>query len=209
MADEGNLTGKVAVVTGATGGIGSASAKRLAAAGATVVVGYNSKADEARQLASTLPGSGHRAIRMRLEETPTLEAMASEVKNAYGRADILINTAGFTRAIPHGDLASLTDDFIDAIFIANVRGPFAVIRALAPLLRAGGDGVIVNISSLAALSGSGSNIAYGGAKAALDTMSMSLARVLGAEVRVISVSPGGVDTDFVPGRTRAALEQQA
>jgi 3-oxoacyl-[acyl-carrier protein] reductase len=122
---------------------------------------------------------------------------------------VLVNAAGFTRMIPHSDLEALTDDLIDQIFAANVRGPFATIRAFAPLLRKSGDAVIVNISSVAAIVGTGSNIAYGGSKAALDTMALSLARVLGPEIRVLTVSPAAVDTAFVPGRTTAMVERVA
>jgi 3-oxoacyl-[acyl-carrier protein] reductase len=120
-----------------------------------------------------------------------------------------VNSAGFTRMVPHHDLEALDDDLIDAIFAANVRGPFATIRAFAPLMKKSGDAVIVNISSVAAISGSGSNIAYGGSKAALDTMALSLARVLGPEIRVLTVSPAAVDTAFVPGRTTAMVERVA
>jgi len=92
---------------------------------------------------------------------------------------------------------------------ANVRGPFATIRAFVPLLRATGDGVIVNISSGAAEHGTGSSIFYGASKAALTTMSMALARVLGPEIRVVIVAPGMVHTGFVPGRTEEMMAKAA
>src|SRR5919199_585606 len=211
-----SLAGKVAVVTGGSSGIGAATVRRLAAAGASVAVGYNTGADRAAALVGELAGrSGrHRAIRMPMEDSAALRAMAAEVERAYGRCDVLVNSAGFTRAIPHADLEALDDATIDAIFVANVRGPFATIRALAPLMKATGArtgkaAAIVNISSLAAFTGAGSNIAYRGSKAAVDTMSMSLARALGPEIRVVCVSPGVVDTGFVPGRDRAAVEKLA
>jgi 3-oxoacyl-[acyl-carrier protein] reductase len=149
-----------------------------------------------------------------MEDTAVLRRMADEVRSSYGRCDVLVNSAGFTRLVPHGDLEALDDATIDAIMVANVRGPFATIRALAPLLKASGAAsgeasVIVNVSSIAAFTGAGSNVAYGASKAALDTMSMSLARALGPEIRVVAVSPGMVDTGFVPGRSRAALEKAA
>jgi 3-oxoacyl-[acyl-carrier protein] reductase len=200
---------KVAVITGATGGIGSATANRLAAAGAQVIVGYNSNAAEADRVVAGLAGSGHRAMRIPMLETPVLREVAATVERTYGRCDVLVNSAGFTRMIPHHDLEALTDELIDAIMVANVRGPFATIRAFAPLMQRSGDAVIVNISSVAAVSGSGSNIAYGGSKAALDTMALSLARVLGPRIRVMTVSPAAVDTAFVPGRTTAMVERVA
>ncbi len=111
--------------------------------------------------------------------------------------------------VPHHDLEALDDDLIDAVLTANVRGPFATIRAFVPLLRASGDGVIVNISSGAAQSGTGSSIIYGASKAALNTMSMALARVLGPEIRVVVVAPGMVHTGFVPGRTEEMMAAAA
>jgi 3-oxoacyl-[acyl-carrier protein] reductase len=203
------LTGKVAVVTGGSGAIGSAIAYRLAEAGAKVVVGYNSRASRADTVVASLPGSGHRALRIPMLETPEIRQAAAAVEQAYGRCDVLVNSAGFTRMILHQDLEALDDDLIDAIFAANVRGPFATIRAFVPLMKRPGDAVIVNISSVAAIVGTGSNIAYGGAKAALDTMALSLARVLGPEIRVMTVSPAAVDTPFVPGRTTAMVEKVA
>jgi len=204
-----DMQGKVAVVTGASGGIGSATARRLAGAGSTVVVGYNNRLAEAEKVVADLPGSGHCAVHMPMEDTAALRSVAAMVERQYGRCDVLVNSAGFTRLIPHADLEALTDDLIDAIFVANVRGPFATIRAFAPLMQRSDEAVIVNISSGAAISGLGSNIAYGGSKAAIDTMTKSLARVLGPNIRVVSVSPGAVDTGFVPGRTTEMVERAA
>jgi 3-oxoacyl-[acyl-carrier protein] reductase len=204
-----DLKDKVAVITGASGAIGAAAARRLADSGAKIVVGYNSNPDKAAAVAASLPGSGHRSIRIPMLETPLIREAAAIVERDYGRCDVLVNSAGFTRMIPHADLEALTDDLIDAIFAANVRGPFATIRAFAPLMKKSGDAVIVNISSIAAIVGTGSNIAYGGSKAALDTMALSLARILGPEIRVLTVSPAAVDTAFVPGRTTAMVEKVA
>ena len=204
-----DLKDKVAVIAGASGAIGSASAQRMAQAGAKIVVGYNTRPEQADVVVKALPGSGHRAIRIPMLETPLIREAAALVEREYGRCDVLVNSAGFTRMIPHPDLEALTDELIDQIFAANVRGPFATIRAFAPLMKKSGDAVIVNISSVAAIVGTGSNIAYGGSKAALDTMALSLARVLGPEIRVLTVSPAAVDTAFVPGRTTAMVERVA
>jgi 3-oxoacyl-[acyl-carrier protein] reductase len=203
------LAGKVAVIAGGSNGIGAATARRLAAAGAIVAVGYNTGAERAAVLVASLPGAGHIALRMPMEDSDALRAAAAEVEAKLGRCDVLVNSAATTRAVPHADLEALDDDLIDRVLITNVRGPFATIRAFAPMLKRGGDSIIVNISSLAAISGSGSSIIYGASKAALDTMGMSLARVLGPEIRVISISPSAVATDFVPGRSRAVVEKQA
>jgi 3-oxoacyl-[acyl-carrier protein] reductase len=204
-----DLTGKIAVVTGASSGIGAASARLFAEAGARVVVGYNKGAERARAVVSGLAGEGHRATYLPLEDTARIREAAAETRESYGRADILVNSAGFTRMVAHHDLEGLDDALIDQVLTANVRGPFATIRAFAPLLRESGDGVIVNISSGAAQSGTGSSIIYGASKAALNTMSMALARVLAPEIRVVVVAPGMVHTGFVPGRTEEMMAKAA
>ena len=209
----GNLDGKVAVVTGASSGIGAASARLFAAAGARVVVGYNRGIDRANAVVGGLAGPRqagfHKAMHLPLEDTAQIKRVAAAVREEFGRADILVNSAGFTRMVAHSDLDALDDDLIDQVLTANVRGPFATIRAFVPLLRESGDGVIVNISSGAAQSGTGSSIIYGASKAALNTMSMALARVLGPEIRVVVVAPGMVHTGFVPGRTEEMMARAA
>ncbi|QCI69399.1 SDR family oxidoreductase [Phreatobacter stygius] len=203
------LEGRVAIVTGGSNGIGAATVRRLAAGGATVVVGYNSGQERAEALIGELPGAGHLALQIPMEDTSAIVAAAEAVATRFGRADMLVNSAGVTRAVPHADLDGLTDEVFDRILRTNVRGPFATIRAFAPLMKRGGDAIIVNISSLSAVTGLGSSIAYCASKAALDTMGLSLARVLGPEIRVIGVSPAAVATDFVPGRGREGVEKQA
>jgi 3-oxoacyl-[acyl-carrier protein] reductase len=204
-----DLKGKVAVVTGASNGIGAAAAKALAQAGGRVVVGYNRGADRAQRVMAGLPGSGHRIQQMVLEDSATLNKAADDVRAAYGRCDVLINSAGFTKPVPHPNLDALTDELMDSVLIANVRGPFATIRAFAPLMRETKDAVVLNVSSIAGFNGAGSSIAYAASKAALDTMTMSLGRALGPEIRFMAVSPGAVNTDFVAGRTEEHLKKQA
>jgi len=203
------LQGKVAVVTGASSGIGAATAQALAEHGATVVVGYNRGDARAQEVVGRLAGGGHRAQRMVLEDSATLRAAAQDVRAAYGRCDILVNSAGFTKPVPHADLEALDDALMDAVLIANVRGPFATIRAFAPLLRESGDGVVINVSSISGFTGSGSSVAYVASKAGLDTMTMALARALGPQIRLMCVSPGAVNTDFVAGRSYEALKKVA
>ena len=204
-----DLKGKVAVITGASSGIGAAVARRLAAAGAQVVVGYNGGADRAAALIEELAGTGHLALRIPMEDSAAIRKAAADVEARFGHAHILVNSAGVTAAVAHTDLEKLDDETFDRIMRVNVRGPFATIRAFAPLLKKGGDSIIVNISSVSAATGLGSSIAYCASKAAVDTMGLSLARALGPEIRVISVSPAAVATDFVPGRGRAGVEKQA
>ena len=203
------LKDKVAVVTGGSSGIGAATVRMLADEGASVVVCYNKGEDRARALIEQLPKGNHRAQQLAVEDSASVRRAADEIGKAYGRADILVNSAGFTRPVPHAQLDALDDALLDSILIANVRGPFSMIRAMVPLLRVGGDSVIVNVSSISAFTGSGSNIGYCASKAALDTMTLSLARVLGPAIRVLCVSPAAVATDFVAGRGRPQLEKIA
>ena len=207
--EQQSLKGKIAVITGGSNGIGAATARLLAAEGATVYVGYNKGLDRAETLIAGLPGSGHKPIHIVLEDSASIRAAAKAVGDAHGKADIVVNSAGFTKPVPHGDLDALSDELIDSLMVANVRGPFAMIRAFAPLLKASRDGVVINVSSISGFTGSGSSVAYCAAKGALDTMTKALGRALGPEIRVLCVSPGAVNTDFVAGRGPAQLEKIA
>jgi 3-oxoacyl-[acyl-carrier protein] reductase len=201
------LDGKIAFVTGGSNGIGAATVRLLADAGAQVIIGYNNGMERANALLAELPGKGHTIQQLTLEDSASVKQAADTIKTTHTKLDVLVNSAGFTKPIPHNDLDALDDAFLDKMLIANVRGPFSVIRELRPLLQAGGESVIVNLSSVSGFKGSGSSIAYVACKAAIDTMSLALARVLGPEIRVNCVSPGAVATDFVAGRDRAKLEK--
>ncbi|HKS50099.1 MAG TPA: SDR family oxidoreductase [Amycolatopsis sp.] len=203
------LAGKVAVVTGGSSGIGAAAACRLAAQGASVVVGFHRGTDRAADLVARLPGDGHRPVSMPVENSRRLEEVAQLVEREYGRCDVLINSAGATRKVAHADLEALNDELFDSLMRINVRGPFATVRAFAPLLAGTGDAVVINVSSISGSTASGSNVAYCAAKAALDNLTMSLGRALGPAIRVIGVAPAAVDTGFVPGRERQAVVAQA
>ena len=182
----------VAVVTGGSGSIGTAICERLAIDGYTVVVGAGSNLDRAKAIAQGLTGSGHTAMMLPVTDTAGMTAAAASVADQCGRVDLLVNCAGMTVPIAHDDLDGLTDEIIDSIFATNWRGPFAAVRAFRPLLELSAAPVIVNISSIAATTGQGSNVAYCASKAALDSMTRSLARALAPKMRVVSVSPGWV-----------------
>ncbi|WEK02312.1 MAG: SDR family NAD(P)-dependent oxidoreductase [Candidatus Sphingomonas phytovorans] len=205
------LDGRVAVIAGATGGIGAATARLMAEAGASILVGYHASEARASALVVSLPGGAarHGAIPMDLADSATLQAASDMCRERWGRCDILVNAAGHTNAIAHHDLDALDDETFDKIMVSNVRGPFACIRAFAPLMRATGDAAVVNISSISGFTGSGSNVAYCASKAALDNLALSLGRALGPEIRVVSISPAAVNTAFVPGRTADALQGAA
>jgi 3-oxoacyl-[acyl-carrier protein] reductase len=200
---------RVALVTGASGGIGRATAARLAALGTTVVVGYNTRRDEAEGVAAALEGTGHLALRIAIDEPSSIAEARAEVERRHGLLDALVNCGGATTPVPAADLDALTDEVFDRTVAVNLRGPFAVIRAFRPLLERGERAAIVNISSIAARTGLGSSLAYLAAKAGVDALTLALAKVLAPKVRVFSVSPAGVDTDFVPGRSREQLQRTA
>jgi 3-oxoacyl-[acyl-carrier protein] reductase len=202
------LIGKVAVILGGTGGIGSATAHLFADAGARVAVVGSRDLRRAETTAAGLSGTGHRGYAAAIDRSDELSALAHAVSADLGRADILVNSAAVTVAVPHADLDAMDDESFDRILRVNTRGAFAAVRAFAPMLRAHGDGLVVNISSLSGSTGVGSCVAYCASKAALDVMGMSLARVLAPAIRVLTISPGVVDTDFVPGRDKAMREKQ-
>lgn len=185
-----SLEGRVAVVTGAGGGIGSAICRRLAGAGTSVVLGYNRSEAETRDLADCLPGADHMVAHAPVDDSHVLQQLASAVKERYESIDLLVNNAGMTRFVPHEDLDWLDDELIDEVFRVNWRGAFACVRAFRPLLVAGDGGLIVNISSIAGLTGNGSNVAYCASKSALNSMTLSLARALAPSIRVVSIAPG-------------------
>jgi 3-oxoacyl-[acyl-carrier protein] reductase len=203
------LAGKIAVIVGGSGGIGAATAQAFAEAGATVIITYRADERGAAAIVTGLPGAGHAALQATIEDADSIAALKRAIEARTSRVDILVNAAGFTKAVPHGDLDALDDELIDRLFAVNWRGQFAVIRALRPLLAAAGDALIVNVSSISGHSGLGSNLAYCAVKAGIDVMTKSLARVLAPSIRVMAVSPGAVDTDFVPGRDAAAMAKIA
>ncbi|OUM02151.1 SDR family NAD(P)-dependent oxidoreductase [Variovorax sp. JS1663] len=196
------LDGRVAVIAGGLGAIGYATAQRLAALGASCVLLHRDAADAAARTAALPAAAGqrHLALQADIVDTPSLQRAAAAVKEGFGRCDILVNSAGYTRPVPAADLDGLTDELIDDLMRANFRGVFATIRAFVPLLKASGDGLVVNISSIAGFTGVGSNLAYVAAKASVDVVGDALAKALAPAVRVVSVSPGAVESAFVPGR---------
>jgi len=200
---------KVALVTGGGSGIGRATAARLAAMGSAVVVGYNSRRVMAEEVVAGLEGSGHLALRIAIDQPASISEAAAAVDKQYGRLDALVNCGGATTPVPVNDLDKLTDEIFDRTVTINLRGPFAMVRAFRPLLERGNGAAVVNISSIAARTGLGSSLAYVAAKAGVDALTVALAKVLAPKIRVFSVSPAGVDTDFVPGRSREVLQKTA
>ncbi|MFM8769483.1 MAG: SDR family NAD(P)-dependent oxidoreductase [Rubrivivax sp.] len=204
FSPQDRLDGQVAVITGGTGAIGMATARRLATLGARCVLLHRSADEAAAQaLAQSLPGTehlGHFSLRASITDSASLKAAAERLAAQCPAVHLLVNSAGYTQAVPAADLEALSDELIDEMLQVNFRGVIATIRAFLPLLKASGDGLIVNISSIAGFTGTGSNLGYVAAKAGVDVVGDALARVLAPTVRVVSVSPGVVDSSFVPGR---------
>jgi 3-oxoacyl-[acyl-carrier protein] reductase len=207
FAPRERLDGQTAVITGGNGAIGAAAARRFAALGARVVLIARSPVEASAALLASLAGDGHFALSASVTDSAALVAAAAEVERRTGGATIVVNSAGYTKPVPTADLDALTDDFIDEMFAVNWRGPFATIRAFAPQLKRAGEGVVVNVSSIAAFSGLGSNLAYSASKGALDTLTKGLAKTMAPGIRFVAVSPGLVDTPFVPGRDAAFNER--
>jgi len=197
---EERLEGRDVLVAGGLGAVGRATAARAARLGARVILLHRRPEAEVAECIGALAGNGHFGVHASITDSQSLAGAAAQVKARCGKLDVLVNTAGFTKTVAAADLDALDDELIDAIFQANWRGVFATIRAFRALLEASGDGLVVNVSSISATTGTGSNLAYVAAKAGLDILGKSLARALAPKVRVLTVSPGVVESGFVPGR---------
>lgn len=202
------MTNRIALVTGGSGGIGREICRRLVADGMTVLVGYSGGRDRADALVEELGGGPHQSVHADITNPESLAALATVIAETHGRLHLLVNCGGVTRGVDHDDLEGLDDELIDRIFTINWRGPFATIRALESMLRAADSPVVVNISSVAGVTGVGSNVAYCASKAALDSMTRSLARALAPAIRVVSVSPGWVEGEYAKKIDPAFLQAQ-
>jgi 3-oxoacyl-[acyl-carrier protein] reductase len=192
------LDDKVAVVTGAGTGMGRAIAELFARQGAKVVVNYASSRDAAVQVVEAIQAEGGTAIAVGADVSKQAEAieLMTAAEREYGRIDYLINNAGWSTRIPHAQLGDLTDEIWDHTLNVNLRGVFYCVRAAVPFLKQHAGSSIVNVSSVASISGQGSSIAYAASKAGVVTMTKSLARALAPGIRVNVVLPGFVRTRF-------------
>ncbi|WP_328874327.1 SDR family oxidoreductase [Streptomyces sp. NBC_00287] len=182
----------VALVTGSTSGIGEAVARRLAAEGMRVVVNSARSPEAGKELAAELPDAMYVAADIAVREEA--EALVAATVERYGRLDVLVNSAGVTRIVPHQDFEGANAEVWREIFDVNVIGTWQMCVAAMPHLRASGDGCVVNVSSVAGVRPAGSSIPYAVSKAALNHMTRLLAAVTGPEVRVNAVAPGLTDT---------------
>ena len=194
------LNEAVAVITGGGTGIGRATAMRLAKLGVRIAVNYSRSREDAERTVEALRAHGPDAAAFRADVSsePDVRRMMADVVQRYGRIDIVVNNAGTTRYVALDDLDGMREEYWDEIFAVNVKGAFFVSRAAASELRRN-RGCIVNVASIAGLTGGGSSMAYAASKAALLSVTKSLAVALAPEVRVNAVAPGIVLSRWVDG----------
>ena len=190
---------KVCVVTGSSSGIGAASAALYAKRGWDVCVNYSKDAKPAEKVAAACKAHGADVIIERADVSDDAQCvrMATQVKEHFGRCDVLVNNAGTTKFADLKNLDGLDAADFQRIYAVNVIGPYQMIRAFLPLLRGNPGGAVVNVSSIAPLLGGGSSLAYIASKGALNALTLTLARVLGPEIRVNVVAPGMVDSPWL------------
>lgn len=194
-----NIEGKAAIVTGAGTGVGRATALRLADGGCSVLVNYSRSQDAAEAVAAEVERRGVKALAYKADVSQDADcrAMVREAERAFGQLDVLVNNAGTTKFIPHANLEDVEFDDWTRILQVNLVGPFQCARAARDLLQAGEGGEIVMTSSVAGLIGTGSSIPYCASKAALNNLTVTLARVLGPKIRVNAVAPGFIDGEWL------------
>ncbi len=195
---------RVAIITGAgnAAGIGAETARQLAARGWRVVVNYRSRRDTAEQVVAECKAAGASsggdaiAVQADVSDDAACKALVQATLQAYGRVDALMNNAGQTKAAPAADLDALSADDFMRLYKNNVVSVYQMTRAAAASLKASGNGSVVNVGSRAGITGGGTSTAYAATKAAVHTLTKSLARVLGPEIRVNCIAPGFVSSDW-------------
>ena len=192
-----DIKGGVVIVTGSATGVGAACAQLLASKGCNVVINYTKSEAEARETQAACQALGVETILCQADVSKDEDCrrMANAAIEKWGRIDGLINNAGTTHFVNHANLEGLTAEDFQRIYAVNVIGPYQMTRAVAEQMKKQGRGAVVNVSSIAGVMGVGSSIAYTASKGALNTMTLSLARALGPEIRVNTICPG-----FIQGR---------
>jgi 3-oxoacyl-[acyl-carrier protein] reductase len=202
------LEGKAAIVTGGGTGVGRATALALARRGCSVLVNYSRSKDEAEQTAAEVRALGVRGVALRADvaEDADCRAMVDVALRELGRLDVLVQSAGATVFVPHADLDRLSAADFQRVYAVNVIGPFQCARAAKPALEASGSGEIVMVSSVAGVAGVGSSIPYCASKAALNNLTLTLARALAPKIRVNAIAPGFITGRWLAGGLGAAYE---
>jgi ketoreductase RED2 len=187
------LSGRTALVTGSSSGIGEAIARRLGSLGAEVVVNSATSVDAGTRIAGEIPGATY--VQADISDPAGVARLVDECRSRWDRLDILVNNAGWTTLVPHHDLDALTDEIFRRTMDVNVHGTWMLTKALVPLLRRSDDGNVVTITSIAGVRPVGSSIAYAMSKAALNHMTPLLAKSC-APVRFNAVAPGLIETPW-------------
>ena len=190
-----DIKGKAAIVTGSSSGdgIGVGDSKMLAVRGCNVVINYATNKGGAEEVAAVCRGGGRRHCRSgRRGKGRRLRAPRRGGGRSFGRLDVLVNNAAATQPIPHRAMDKLDAAEFERVFSVNLIGSYQMMRAAAPHLKATGDAAIVNISTIGVWTGGGSSMAYTASKGALNTLTISMARVLAPQVRVNAICPGTV-----------------
>lgn len=195
------LKGKTALITGGGTGIGRSISLRLAREGVDVAINYSRSEKEAHETRSEVEALGVRGLLCKADvaRDEQVRGMVSKTIEELGRLDILVNNAGVTYFVDHADLEGLKEEHWDRIMGVNVKGMFFCCRAASTELKKR-KGCIINITSVAGLTGLGSSIAYAASKASAISLTKSLARVMAPEVRVNGIAPGIVKTRWVTGQ---------
>lgn len=204
-------TKRVALITGAGSGVGRACAVRFAELGFNIVVNYLSVVDEAKKTQALVEAAGGEALLVQCDVSDNAKVvdMIDQIRERFGRVDVIVNSAGTTYFVPPTDLDNMCEEKWDRIMAVNTKGPFFVIRAAMSLLQQAEGAAVVNISSVSALSGLGSSIAYAASKGALNTMTKSLARAYAPNIRINAVCPGPIDTRWLrQGLTEEEIEER-
>jgi 3-oxoacyl-[acyl-carrier protein] reductase len=190
---------RVAIVTGGATGVGAATALKLADRGLDVAIVYSRSATEASETLAALRARGADALALRCDVASDADCRraADDVVARWGRIDVLVNSAGTTHFVPMGDLDAQSGEDFHQVFGVNAVGPFQMARAVAPAMRQGRRGSVVNVSSVGSLNGNGSSYAYVASKAALNVLTLALARNLAPEIRVNAVLPGFIETRWL------------
>lgn len=193
------LKDRVAIVTGSATGVGAATALLLARKGCKVVINYSRSAEEARriQTACEVEGVETLLVQADVSRDEDCRRLAGAAVERWGRIDALVNNAGTTKFASAKDLDALSAEDFQRIFAVNVIGPYQMTRAVAPAMKQGGEGAVVNVSSIAGVRAFGSSIAYSASKAALNNMTQSLARALAPEIRVNAICPGFIQSRWL------------
>ncbi|MBX3497307.1 MAG: glucose 1-dehydrogenase [Parvibaculum sp.] len=196
------LKNKVAIVTGSATGLGAAVALRLADQGCNVVINYTKSEAEAKETLAACEAKGVEAILGQgdVGEDADCRRIVDETVKKWGRVDVLVNNAGGTKFADHAKLDELNAEDFLWIYKVNVVGAYQMIRACEPHMKKAGKGSVVNISSIAGVTGIGSSVAYAASKGALNTMTLSLARSLAPVIRVNAVCPGFIGTRWFSDR---------